>query len=39
MKRIIRENINSAFTLHDRNVIAFEVSDNDIIMREIWFLL
>ena len=33
MKRTIRENINSPYTLHDMNVIAFEVTDNDILMR------
>ena len=33
MKRIIRENINSPYTLHDMNVIAFEVTNDDIIMR------
>lgn len=32
MKRTIRENINAAFSLHDMNVIAFEVNDNDIVM-------
>ena len=33
MRRIIRENINAAFSLHDMNVTAFEVSGNDIVMR------
>lgn len=33
MKRSIRENINAAFTLHDMNVIAFEVIDHKIVMR------
>lgn len=33
MKRTIRENIHAAYSLHDMNVIAFEVSGNDIIMR------
>ena len=33
MKRFIRENINSPYTLHDMNVIAFEVTTDDIIMR------
>ena len=33
MRKIIRENINAAFSLHDMNVIAFDVSGNDIIMR------
>ena len=33
MKRTIRENINPAYSLHDMNVIAFEVNGNDIIMR------
>ncbi len=33
MKRTIRENINSPYTLHDMNVIAFEVTNDDIIMR------
>ena len=33
MKRITRNNINSPYTLHDMNVIAFEVTDNDIVMR------
>ena len=33
MKRTVRENIHSAFTLHDRNVIAFEVRENDLVMR------
>ena len=32
-KRIIREDVKPAFTLHDRNVIGFEISENDIIMR------
>ena len=33
MKRIIRENINPAFSLHDMNVIAFEVLDNNVVMK------
>lgn len=33
MKRITRNNINSPYTLHDMNAIAFEVTDNDIVMR------
>lgn len=33
MKRTIRNNINSPYTLHDMNVCAFDVSDNDIIMK------
>lgn len=33
MKRTIRDNINVAYSLHDMNVIAFEVNDNDIVMR------
>ena len=33
MKRTISENINPAYSLHDMNVIAFEVNGNDIIMR------
>ena len=33
MKRTIRNNINTAYSLHDMNVIAFEVTDNDIVMR------
>ena len=33
MKRTIRENVKPAFTLHDRNVIGFEISDNAIIMK------
>ena len=33
MKRVIRENINTAYSLHDMNVIAFEVIDNHMIMR------
>ena len=33
MKRTIRENINPAYSLHDMNVIAFEVNGNDIVMR------
>ena len=33
MKRTIHDNINSPFTLHDMNVISFEVTDNDIVMR------
>ena len=33
MKKTIRNNINSPYTLHDMNVYAFEVTDNDIIMK------
>jgi len=33
MKRTIRDNINTAYSLHDMNVIAFEVTGNDIVMR------
>ena len=33
MKRTIRENIEPAYSLHDMNVIAFEVNGNDIVMR------
>ena len=33
MKRTIRENINTPYSLHDMNVFAFEVTDNDIVMR------
>ena len=33
MKRTLRENINAPYSLHDMTVIAFEVADNDIIMR------
>ncbi len=33
MKRTIRENINSPYSLHDMNVTTFEVTGNKIIMR------
>ena len=33
LKRTIRDNINPPYTLHDMNVISFEVTDNDIVMR------
>ena len=33
MKRIVRDNICVPYTLHDMNVFAFEISDNDIIMK------
>ena len=33
MKRTFRNNINTEYSLHDMNVIAFEVTDNDIVMR------
>lgn len=33
MKKTIRENINAAYSLHDMNVISFEVKGDDIIMR------
>lgn len=33
MKRTIRDNVNAAYSLHDMNVIVFEVVSNDIVMR------
>ena len=33
MKRTIRENINLPYSLHDMNVISFEVTNDDIVMR------
>jgi len=33
LNKVIRNNINSPYTLHDMNVFSFEVIDNDIIMR------
>lgn len=33
MKKVIRNNINTPYSLHDMNVIAFDVTGNDIIMR------
>lgn len=33
MKRTIYDSTNAPFTLHDMNVISFEVSNNDIFMR------
>ncbi|MBQ4572457.1 MAG: hypothetical protein IJA80_04185 [Clostridia bacterium] len=33
MKRTIRDNINPEYSLHDMTVIAFDVTDNNIIMR------
>ncbi|MBQ4059836.1 MAG: hypothetical protein IJD40_13045 [Lachnospiraceae bacterium] len=33
MKKTIRNNINSPYTLHDMNVCAFEISGNDINMK------
>ena len=33
MKRIIRNNINSPYTLHDMNVVEFEVTGNNIVMK------
>lgn len=33
MKRIIRDNINPEYSLHDMSVFAFDVTDNNIIMR------
>ncbi|MBR6700709.1 MAG: hypothetical protein IKL72_03160 [Firmicutes bacterium] len=33
MKRTIRNNIAQPYSLHDMNVIAFEVAGNDIVMR------
>ena len=33
MKKTIRNNINSPYSLHDMNVFAFEVTDNNIVMK------
>lgn len=33
MKRTVRNNINTPYSLHDMNVISFECTDNDIVMR------
>jgi len=33
MKETIRENIHAAYSLHDMNVIAFDLSENDLVMR------
>lgn len=33
MKKTIRENIDVPYSLHDMNVISFEIIDNDIIMK------
>lgn len=33
MKENIRENIHTAYSLHDMNVISFDICDNDIIMK------
>ncbi len=33
MAKTIRENINSAYSLHDMYVTAFEIMDNSILMR------
>ena len=33
LNKVIRNSINSPYTLHDMNVFSFEVIDNDIIMR------
>ena len=33
MKRIVRDNICVPYALHDMNVFAFEICDNDIIMK------
>ena len=33
MKRTVRGNIDAGYSLHDMNVIAFDISDNDIVMR------
>jgi len=33
LKRTIRNNINSPYSLHDMNVFSFEVTDNNIFMR------
>ena len=33
MKRTVRGNIDAGYSLHDMNVIAFDINDNDIVMR------
>ena len=33
MKRVVRENIMAAYSLHDMNVIEFEVRGDDMIMK------
>jgi len=33
LKRTIRHNINSTYSLHDMNVIAFQITENNIVMR------
>lgn len=33
MKKVVRENIKVPYSLHDMNIIAFEVDENKIIMR------
>ena len=33
MKRTIRNHINPPYSLHDMNVVSFEVTDNDMIMK------
>ena len=33
MKKTVRDNIQTAYSLHDMNVIAFELSGNDVTMR------
>ena len=33
MKKTIRNNINTPYSLHDMSVIGFEIDDNDIVMR------
>ena len=33
MKKTIRNNINAPYTLHDRNVIAIDAMENDLVMR------
>ena len=33
LKKTIRNNIDTAFTLHDMNVVSFEIIDNDIVMK------
>ena len=33
MKRTVRNNVSAPYTLHDMNVVAFEVAGNDLIVR------
>ncbi len=33
MKRTVRDSIEPPYTLHDMNVVSFEVTDNDMVMR------